>query len=907
MNLPAERHDELAGSLEWPGEPALWTGDGRLLEAPGYLWGAAAVELLAVPALRDGESPAAVASQHRQLASRIVRSLRSWQNAGSLELRYIWGGPPDPGRLRVLLVGRAVGQQLASARTWAAQMLDSVTALFPAGYEFGPVQAAVPDMMEAWAEIERVEEVRSPGPFVPQGLASYYYLVHPLAGSGSAWPALPQVLTDVGRPGFLSIALVPTVMTDLERAAIDRICTLAQHLSEPQPGYDFFGDQTTTPADAAARDLRLAWQHFQERTGVLARIGVAASRADLQRIASVVGSIIVDGDEAKPASELPNSFQIVDDLNDYEIFQTAALGLVFPRARHKVWALPPDQAPTSVERMPYFFSEAEAGGLLVLPVPDEQGLLGMPRARVSVSRREVITRDNAGPGLRLGTTLDRGKSGTPAVVPLSAVNRHTLIVGASGWGKTTTVLTMLAELWREHHIPFFVIEPTKAEYRSLLRTAGFDDLRVICLGRDDIAPLRLNPLSPPPQVRREVHVNSVMAALKLALPLPPPLPQLLEEALDYTYELAGWDYDTTIEDGLAPPTLRDLLDAFEGLFQQQGYVGDAANVGVALSVRLRSLLRGSRGRVLDTVESVDFTDLMSRPAVVELDEISDNDDKLVLSALLLDRVRSAARGRGSSGGRLQHVTVIEEAHRLLARAAATGDRSSGDNIRADAVAAFCDAISELRGYGEGFILSSQSPSALAAAAVANTSVRILHLMESSDDREVMLSDLDAGSLDREAAARLATGQALARWPGRDEAELIEVQPADGVDSARHVANDQVRSAMADANDRVYQLLPYPLCSRQMCASGCQPTVRSTGHRLAAGLGDTAQKHWSAAAQKAQAVGPIMRDIHATSGTDAQLAYCTAVHLAVARSAFEVHGHDIRPQLMRAARERREGQ
>jgi DNA helicase HerA-like ATPase len=907
LNLPAERWAEQIGALEWPSEPPLWTGDGRLLEAPGHFWGAAAVELVAAPTLRDGELPTAAASEHRQLASRIVRSLRPWQNAGSFELRYVWGDPRIAGRLRVLLIGRALGRQLESARTWAAQMLENVTALFPAGYEFGPVQTALPDMIEAWAEIERVEEARLPGPFVPPGVASYYYLVHPLGGSGAAWPGLPRVLADVARPGFLSIALVPTIMTDLERAAIDRICTLARHLSEPQPGYDFFGNQTTTPADAAARDLYAAWQHFPERTGVLARIGVATSRVDLARVASLVGSVIVDGAE-ELAAEAPTNFKIVADLTDYEAFQATALGLVFPRSRHEVWKLPENQAPISVERMPYFFSELEAGGLLVLPVPDEQGLPGMPRARVAASRREVISRGVTESGLRLGTTVDRGRAGTAAVVPLSAVNRHTLIVGASGWGKTTTVLTMLAELWREHHIPFFVLEPTKTEYRSLLDSRGFAELRVICLGRDDIAPLRLNPLAPPPKVRREVHVNAVMAALKLALPLLPPLPQLLEEALDHTYELAGWDYDTRPEDGLAPPTLRSLLDTFEALFKQQGYVGEANNVGVALSVRLRSLLRGSRGRMLDTVESVEFTDLMSRPVVVEMDEISDNDDKLVLSALMLDRVRSAARARGSSGGQLQHVTVIEEAHRLLSGGIA-GDKSSGDNLRADAVGAFCDAISELRGYGEGFILSSQSPTALASGAVANTSVRILHLMESSDDREVMLRDLEGSPLDREVAARLAAGEALARWPGREEAELIKVQPADGVDSGRRISDDQVRAAMAAANDGVYELLPYSLCTRDMCLSGCQPRVRSTGHALAVELGAEARKHWSDAGEhKVQALEPIMSGIRSRAGAEPQLAYCTAVHLAVANSAFNFRGGiDIRPRLIQAVRKSTEDQ
>jgi hypothetical protein len=124
------------------------------------------------------------------------------------------------------------------------------------------------------------------------------------------------------------------------------------------------------------------------------------------------------------------------------------------------------------------------------------------------------------PSVVLGQVLHHGQAAGAATLPLVAVNRHVLVVGSPGSGKTTTVLSLLTHLWQEHYVPFLVIEPIKTEYRTLLNLPDFqNNLRIITLGREDVAPLRLNPLTPPPGVRREAHTNAVMAALKAALPL----------------------------------------------------------------------------------------------------------------------------------------------------------------------------------------------------------------------------------------------------------------------------------------------------------------------------------------------------------------------------------------------------
>jgi hypothetical protein len=475
-----------------------------------------------------------------------------------------------------------------------------------------------------------------------------------------------------------------------------------------------------------------------------------------------------------------------------------------------------------------------------------------------------------------------------------------LVVGSPGSGKTTTVLSLLVELWRTHRVPFAVLESAKTEYRSLLAVPGLEDLRVVTLGREDVSPFRLNPLAPPAGTRCEVHIGSVLAALRLAMPLFPPLPQLLAKALDRTYAQAGWDDDTTSAAGLAPPTLRSLLDSFGIVFDAAGYVGEARDLAAAMRVRLESLLRGSVGRLLDTLQSVDFAVTMETPTVFELDHVSDPEERAVIAAFVLDRIRSAAKARGATGGELRHVTVIEEAHRLLGK----NDRSGGESSdpRADAVRSFIEAIAELRAFGEGFVLSSQLPSELDPSALGNTGIRIIHRLEAAGDRSNMLDDLAASDRDRDLAARLRTGEAVVRLPGWDEAALVRIDPAPGVDSGRNTSDGEVLARMQHVRADVQSLVPYAICSDEVCPGGCSPAIRQRGRTDGRLVGDEAEAIWRTHGGAASALGEIASLVVGSTGRDLRAAYCACAHVAASAPVLTVRGKDIRGQLTRALRD-----
>ena len=90
-----------------------------------------------------------------------------------------------------------------------------------------------------------------------------------------------------------------------------------------------------------------------------------------------------------------------------------------------------------------------------------------------------------------------------------------------------------------------------------------------------------------------------------------------------------------------------------------------------IKVRLSSLRLGTTGRFLEGGHQLDFGALLDGNAVLEIEDVGDDSDKAFLMGTVLIRLaehlRMANRSglRGSAG--LRHLTVIEEAHRLLRR------------------------------------------------------------------------------------------------------------------------------------------------------------------------------------------------------------------------------------------------
>ena len=100
-----------------------------------------------------------------------------------------------------------------------------------------------------------------------------------------------------------------------------------------------------------------------------------------------------------------------------------------------------------------------------------------------------------------------------------------------------------------------------------------------------------------------------------------------------------------------------------------------------IKVRLSSLRLGTTGRFLEGGHQLDFGKLLRTNAVLEIEDVGDDSDKAFLMGTVLIRLAEHLRMEHQASrparSRLRHLTVIEEAHRLLRRPESSGAGRAG--------------------------------------------------------------------------------------------------------------------------------------------------------------------------------------------------------------------------------------
>jgi adenylate kinase len=388
--------------------------------------------------------------------------------------------------------------------------------------------------------------------------------------------------------------------------------------------------------------------------------------------------------------------------------------------------------------------------------------------------------------IQVGSIVVRGQPTKMSYeVDLDALTKHVFVAGVTGAGKTTSIFHLLRQAWAAK-IPFLVIEPAKTEYRELRNYPEFGEaLRVFTLGDENCSPMRLNPFELIHEdTPLSLHIDLLRSVFTHSFGLWNPLPQILEECLYLIYQDKGWDiassFNRRTEDRRDPsvfPTLSDLTDKISEVTQRLQWDAEAkGRIQGALRDKLRGLRHGGRGRLLDTQRSVPMTELMENPTVLELERLGDDDDKAFLMGLLLIRLweyRRAQAGPSSGKNSLQHLFVLEEAHRLLTNVSPTQQQGETD-AKAKAVESFTNLLSEIRAYGEGVIVTDQVPVKLAPDVIKNTNLKIAHRIVDAEDRKVLAGSMALTDQQAVALAILEQGRAAVFREGEDGPLLVEV-------------------------------------------------------------------------------------------------------------------------------------
>ena len=358
------------------------------------------------------------------------------------------------------------------------------------------------------------------------------------------------------------------------------------------------------------------------------------------------------------------------------------------------------------------------------------------------------------------------------------LDKHTFIGGVTGSGKTTTCQRLLESA----KMPFLVIEPAKTEYRVLTRKNK--DILIFTLGNDNIAPFRLNPFEFFPHENITSRVDMIKASIEAAFDMEAAIPQLIEAAIYRCYQEKGWNIATSrnhlYEDPFAPgvyafPTLSDLLEMTTVVVGEQGFDDRLKQDYIgSIRARLQGLLIGAKGFMLNNPRSINFKELAERCVILELEEIRNPSEKSLIMGFILANLNEAIRANYGAyrrrGEQFRHITLIEEAHRLLSKFEPGDSRNKKQGVEA-----FTDMLAEVRKYGESLIIVDQIPNKLTPEVLKNTNTKIIHKLFARDDKEAVGNTMALSEEQMDFLSNLEPGRVILSSTGLSKPVQLQIK------------------------------------------------------------------------------------------------------------------------------------
>ena len=419
-----------------------------------------------------------------------------------------------------------------------------------------------------------------------------------------------------------------------------------------------------------------------------------------------------------------------------------------------------------------------------LNVPEPKDMDGMPMADGDlVELGTLIKSGNLCEKKKKESGTEKVEWHTPVKLPKDQLDRHVFVAGVTGSGKTTTCQTLLLSSgW-----PFLVIEPAKTEYRGLRMASDktirkqCEDMLVFTLGDDTVAPFRLNPFELIPGESVTSRVDMLMASITAAFDMEAAIPQLIERAIYACYEDYGWSLDTNensdykdpFADGVfAFPTLSDVLRKTEEVVEEQGFDDRLKKDYIgSIKARLQGLTLGAKGFMLDCPRSIDFIKLLDRKVVLELEEIPNAAQKSLIIGFVLTNLLQAVKYKFKKSGKVHHITLIEEAHRLLSK-----PEPGGSPSQKQAAETFADMLAEIRKYGESLVIADQIPGKLTPEVMKNTNTKIIHRLFAQDDKEAVGHTMGLEEEQANFLSNLQIGRAVVfngNWPKAIQVQITQ--------------------------------------------------------------------------------------------------------------------------------------
>ena len=441
---------------------------------------------------------------------------------------------------------------------------------------------------------------------------------------------------------------------------------------------------------------------------------------------------------------------------------------------------------------------------------EELGLLmGMPRKEVlGVSTRDEVEyglnvdlpgENRINEFIKIGRLIHHGDiKNTPIHLKKETLKTHTFICGVTGTGKTTTCQNILLRA----ELPFLVIEPAKTEYRTLANKLDKEKIYYFTLGNQNVAPFYINPFEIFEGESITSRVDMIKATMQSAFDMEAAMPQLIEAAAYDVYKRKGWNINNSTwinpdtnkiddpfkTDSFAFPTLSDYINSIELVTKEQGF-GDkmeAEYLG-SLKARLQALLVGAKGMMLNTPRSIDFKNLVKQKVVLELEDIKDGSEKSLLMGFIITNLLEAVKYQYKQNSKFQHITLIEEAHRLLSKYE-PGDSSN----KKRGVEVFADMLAEVRKYGESLIIVDQIPNKMTPEVLKNTNTKIVHKIFAQDDKDAIGNTLALNDEQKNFLSYLEKGRAIVITDGWKKPVQVQIELLSNTTGVPDISEDIIK-------------------------------------------------------------------------------------------------------------------
>jgi hypothetical protein len=474
--------------------------------------------------------------------------------------------------------------------------------------------------------------------------------------------------------------------------------------------------------------------------------------------------------------------------------------------------------------LPYIITAEEASEFFRLPIGSDSVYAGLTVNESGKASRTYADNVVGGGDIMFGKLKSSARGDTIGIL-LKDLTKHMLVVGTPGSGKTTFAVSLLDRLWKNHNIPFLVIEPAKNEYRALVQS--IPDLHVFTPGKNFISPFVFNPFVPPKNVKLETYKSTLKTAFAAAVSMSTPLDKIFEETVNNCYSDFRW-LDTYTSDSKGRVfNIADFIKCFEETFEAIGYTGDAKNIGRAGLVRLQSLVN-----LFDNYFSIPIEDLLTKPTVIELAAIENSDQKALIISLLLLSILAYVNSNYIGDGNLRNVILLEEAHVLLDANTNAGEGEANPSAIAQGLVK--RMLAEIRSYGVGIVIADQSPRKVTTDVVALTDIKLAFRLVETADKQILADSSNMSETQEQRLAKLKTGEAFMFFGKLDEPEEIKTEDyrlANNINTT--LSDDGIKSMSTYWNSRRNKLRPYLECTYcQHCAEECDYNKRMLSRDVA---------------------------------------------------------------------------